>query len=419
MEDRALLSGMVHAADLYNTGTPTVTFANPGRDALHVPSEALQVLEQLLAKAGETDGATITSAVRTPRKQAEIMYQEASKKGGVAYSHNLYGSPGDQVIQKYVELNAKGRSKSEIIAGMTKLIKQLANQGTPVSHHIENPHLGRTVIDIDPKSITNWKQFEKVVKADPRVDGSRFYGPKRPGSQTVKKDKAYHIEFKNNLILPPPDATPPPSFDESPPSFDFWDLLASEPNEFLDLFDDLGNYLGDFEFFDDDFSDDPLWGFEAPFYDELGELQGYFEFFDNDGPGPASPEINYEFLNPFPDFSNIYYLFMDWVGGFANPWVSSTPTAIFALPQAGTSSGTGSIPQQGTITAKPKPTTATQPQQQIRYTPCYYYKNGTRGCDEFSFKTYAEAVAKAQRHIAAWHNAFPGDIVRYEVRTDK
>lgn len=126
---------------------------------------------------------TITSTARTAHDQARIMFENIERHG-VVHQKKLYGSYGDKVIGEYSTLKLSGKSKANIISGLTAKINALGPRN--VSRHAGNPNK-LNVIDIAPSSINLAvrRKFESTVTNDYRV--SSFLIP--------PKDPAYHLEI--------------------------------------------------------------------------------------------------------------------------------------------------------------------------------------------------------------------------------
>lgn len=161
---------------------PLIRYLNPAQDAARVSAHSKKVIEDAMKASGVT-AITITSTARTAGEQARVMYENIERHG-VAHQKKLYGPYGDAVIDVYSDLKAKGKSKIEILAGMTAKISAVGPNR--VSRHAGDPNK-LNVIDIAPSSINLAlrKKFENAIKADPRV--AKLLTP--PG------DPAYHIEI--------------------------------------------------------------------------------------------------------------------------------------------------------------------------------------------------------------------------------
>ena len=161
---------------------PLILFG-PNANQDSVGEYALEVIKGILKTAGE-DVATISSTLRTPADQARVMFDNI-KQTSVAKQKELYGPNGDKVIDVYVDLTKKNKSRDEIIQAMTDKINELG--ATNVSNHIGNP-AELTVVDIMPSTVGNKKRFIDAVQAAVKAGTvSRFIQP--------PKDPAYHIEI--------------------------------------------------------------------------------------------------------------------------------------------------------------------------------------------------------------------------------
>lgn len=158
-----------------------IQFLNQG-DSLKVSAHSQRVLREIMKKAGIT-GIIITSTARTPADQARIMYENVEKYGADEQKR-LYSGYGDKVIDVYIELKAKNKSRGEIIAAMQNKIMTLG-PGKVSSHVADFKKLN--VIDIAPSSIPRsfHSAFEKIIENDKRI--GRFFKPPR--------DPAYHLEI--------------------------------------------------------------------------------------------------------------------------------------------------------------------------------------------------------------------------------
>lgn len=111
-----------------------------------------------LKKAAKTSGnkkVVITSTIRSPRKQAEAMYNNESNG-----RHIRYASPGRQVLDVYSQTKNQGREKT--INAMVEKINELSKQGKRVSLHCvaESEYAKLNIIDISYiKGLTNYKKF--------------------------------------------------------------------------------------------------------------------------------------------------------------------------------------------------------------------------------------------------------------------
>jgi hypothetical protein len=126
------LATMMLAAYAASDDGPKVTYADGVEQDLRlVSSYAIKVVQKALV-AAKMSAAVITSTLRLPAKQAEIMYGYASKN--LAQQYKLYGSAGDQVLKVFEDNQTK--TKAEIIALMTAKVEALHDKGIKVSNHV-------------------------------------------------------------------------------------------------------------------------------------------------------------------------------------------------------------------------------------------------------------------------------------------
>ncbi|MDH5445584.1 MAG: hypothetical protein OEY52_08490 [Gammaproteobacteria bacterium] len=158
-----------------------IKFTNPS-DSVKVSKYSKTVLTEIMKESGLTK-IIITSTARTVADQARIMYSNIEKHGANEQKR-LYSGYGDKVIDVYVDLKSKGKTRAEIISAMQKKIITLGP--SKVSSHVAD-FSKLNVVDIAPSSIPKGLQlkFEKAVADDSRI--KRFFKP--------PKDPAYHLEI--------------------------------------------------------------------------------------------------------------------------------------------------------------------------------------------------------------------------------
>lgn len=161
---------------------PEIEFEHKARDSKDVSVYSLGVLQDVL-KAAAVRKIMITSVARSPLAQAAAMYTNIEAKG-VAQQKSLYGPAGDKVIDEYARLKKAGKSREEIIAGMSQKITEIGPR--KVSNHAADP-AKLNVIDIAPSSMSSSERtnFIKAVGSEKRI--SKFLQP--------PKDPAYHVEI--------------------------------------------------------------------------------------------------------------------------------------------------------------------------------------------------------------------------------
>jgi peptidoglycan hydrolase-like protein with peptidoglycan-binding domain len=128
-----------------------------------IPAAKLQVLKEILAKAGETT-AKITSYARTADEQARIMYNNIVKDGE-AKNRQSYKNPAAaaSVVDAFMTALKAGKNGGEIYAAVLAAVNK-AGAANLSDHCAANP-----AIDIDPASLKNKGSFETALKADSRV----------------------------------------------------------------------------------------------------------------------------------------------------------------------------------------------------------------------------------------------------------
>jgi hypothetical protein len=158
---------------------PKIVFG-PSADSSSVKPFALEVIKDLLRKAGEAS-CTITSTARTPAAQANAMYRNIVGTS-VKSQKDLYGHWGDLVIDQYVTSKKAGKTPDQIKADMTAKIIEIGPAN--VSRHCADFNV-LCVVDIAPSSIQNKTKFVAAFKADKRI--SKYFLP--------PTDPAYHLEI--------------------------------------------------------------------------------------------------------------------------------------------------------------------------------------------------------------------------------
>lgn len=153
----------------------------PAVTGLPLPTPALNVLTQVLTKAGITS-AQVTSVSRTPADQARVMYENCVSKGA-AFNKRMYAAAGDKVISVFEANRDKLRAK--VIEMM--LAKIIEVGPGHVSKHISDTHY---TFDVAPSSIPTAKHaaFLDALGKHPAV--SKVIPP--------PTDPAFHIEIPKN-----------------------------------------------------------------------------------------------------------------------------------------------------------------------------------------------------------------------------
>ncbi len=120
----------LYAAD--TDSAPKVTYSDSLESALQLVSPyAIKVVQKALVAAKMT-AAVITSTLRLPAKQADIMYGNAAIN--LAGQKALYGPAGDAVLKVYED--NKKKPKDEVVALMAAKVEDLLDAGQQVSNHV-------------------------------------------------------------------------------------------------------------------------------------------------------------------------------------------------------------------------------------------------------------------------------------------
>ena len=149
-----------------------------------LPSWAEGWLKSALDRCGVV-ACIVTETVRTPARQAEIMYGQCASRG-VDAQRALYGDAGRQVVQTYVDCKAKGLSADVTKAAMAQKI--VAIGGSNVSHHIPTGSLA--VFDVAPSSIPASQQPRFIAEVKAQLADRTVVNFIPP-----PKDLAFHIEI--------------------------------------------------------------------------------------------------------------------------------------------------------------------------------------------------------------------------------
>ncbi|MDR2917523.1 MAG: hypothetical protein LBV74_22245 [Tannerella sp.] len=131
----------------------TMLFDNTN-DNTTVSIKSIDIIKKI-ADASKNPTVHITSSVRTPRRQAEIMYEQTVSLG-IAAQYNLYGSNGDKIIDVYVVKTKEKKTKDEIIQAMEDKINEIG--AYEVSKHCGD-HTVLNVFDISRSRLKNPNDF--------------------------------------------------------------------------------------------------------------------------------------------------------------------------------------------------------------------------------------------------------------------
>lgn len=157
----------------------------------------VDVIKMVMKNAGCSKG-VITSTIRTPEEQVDIMYRNA--KTNLAGQYSLYGSNGDAVLKVYED--NKQKPEAEVKRLMVAKVKELLQNNRRVSLHVttaENYRL-KNIIDIGVNStqaaagasFNKSKITEAFTKAERDGYINKFI------DETNKSNNCWHVEIVPN-----------------------------------------------------------------------------------------------------------------------------------------------------------------------------------------------------------------------------
>jgi peptidoglycan hydrolase-like protein with peptidoglycan-binding domain len=183
--------------------TVTVTYKTDVPAAARIVSNyGMKVIERAVSAAGMR-AAVITSTLRLPAEQAEIMYRNAAQN--LVGQYRLYGSTGDQVLDVYKQNKAK--PKAEVVKLMETKIEELAAKGQRVSNHVTTvaKYAALNIVDIGVGSTTTAAgptfNKAKLTEAFRKLETDGYI--RRFIDETAKTNQCWHLEIV-------PDAKPLP-----------------------------------------------------------------------------------------------------------------------------------------------------------------------------------------------------------------
>jgi hypothetical protein len=172
----------VSGKDSWGLSTKNVSIKSSASNISNVSNKSAVIVSRSMKDVGETK-VQITSTVRTPEKQASVMYDNI-QNSSIDNQKALYGPSGDKVIDTYSSaLSEKGSTPASVKSAMTEMINELGPQ--KVSAHCGDPSI-INIIDIAPSSVSNVANFQSALKSNPGVSKLIPY----------PKDPAIHIEIK-------------------------------------------------------------------------------------------------------------------------------------------------------------------------------------------------------------------------------
>ncbi len=159
-----------------------------------VSNYSMNVIKMALKQCGMTH-AVITSTIRTPEEQAEIMYDKALSN--YQSQIDLYGSNGDAVLKVFK--SNKKKPKDEVVQLMIDKINDLAKSKRRVSKHVvpKKQYMQENIIDIGVTSTSkvsknfNIKKFTKALK---NLKKNGYI--KKFIDETKIDNNAWHIEIR-------------------------------------------------------------------------------------------------------------------------------------------------------------------------------------------------------------------------------
>lgn len=152
-----------HVYRHYNWGYTNIKISfDSGIDSSVVSNYSINVIKQILKNSNLTS-ARITSTIRTPSRQARIMYDNCEEHGTKS-QYDLYSTDGgDKVIDVYAAGKAAGKTRDVIIEEMTAKIIALLPIRTSKHCVSYDVYAKLNVIDIGMSSISNKTAFENQL----------------------------------------------------------------------------------------------------------------------------------------------------------------------------------------------------------------------------------------------------------------
>jgi hypothetical protein len=195
LEPNSMAANMLAMYAVDDLSGPQVAYGDSlDKDLQLVSDYAIKVVKKALVAAKMT-AAVITSTLRLPAKQADIMYGNA--KINLAGQYQLYGANGDAVLKVYED--NKTKPQAEVVALMAAKVEELLNAGKQVSNHVSTPAKYATynVFDIGVNS-TKAKAGKSFNMAGLT---KAFWALKKEGyistfiDETAKSNTCWHLEI--------------------------------------------------------------------------------------------------------------------------------------------------------------------------------------------------------------------------------
>ena len=194
LESRELFEDLAHIhIAMQNKGLDTLVLEVEGEDLSNIEvagqngmdislvSEYSKNILRQIAKNSNYTRVVISSTARTPRRQAEIMYNNIITKG-LQEQRNTYKQPGQRVLDVYEIQKKAGKNKDEIIQAMTNKINELG--ASNVSKHCADFNVVN-VVDIPHSSLgankTKFKTETQKLQNEGKI------------TQILDENGCYHI----------------------------------------------------------------------------------------------------------------------------------------------------------------------------------------------------------------------------------
>jgi hypothetical protein len=137
------------------------------RERIEALSAYAQGLLVSAAEKADIERVTITSTIRTPRAQAEAMYNNIASGRLIRYA-----SAGQKVTNLCLKMLGRKESREATISAMQELIEKLSAQDQKVSRHCvsEEEYAKRNIVDVSQSILYNEaSQFMKELAATEAV----------------------------------------------------------------------------------------------------------------------------------------------------------------------------------------------------------------------------------------------------------
>jgi hypothetical protein len=174
---------------------PVVEYGDGVDHELRLVSTYAKGVVKKALTAAKMDAAVITSTLRLPAKQADIMYGNAVIN--LQGQKDLYGPTGDAVLKVYED--NKTKTKAEVVKLMTEKIEAQLAEGKQVSNHVSTAakYSGYNVFDLGVNSTKKkaGKSFNMAALT------TAFKELKKQGyiahfiDETAKSNSCWHLEI--------------------------------------------------------------------------------------------------------------------------------------------------------------------------------------------------------------------------------